>query len=84
MQALGLPANSDIYMAVMNGLGEKGAWQEAEALFQEMQGLDFQMHELNHAALLGAYGCVPVRFHASALPGAYALALPPSDNGTSH
>ena len=56
MQAVGLPANSDIYMAVMNGLGEKGCWQEAEALFQEMQGMDEHLHELNYSALIGAYG----------------------------
>ncbi len=56
MQAAGLPANNDIYMAVMNGLGEKGSWQEAEALFQEMRGIDNEMHELAYAALVGAYG----------------------------
>lgn len=57
MQAMGLPANSDIYMAVMNGMGERGSWREAEALFQEMQGLDMPIHEIIHAALLAAYGC---------------------------
>ena len=56
MQAIGLPANSDIYMAVMNGLGERGSWREAEALFQEMQGLNMPIHETIHAALLAAYG----------------------------
>ena len=56
MQAVGLPANSDIYMAVMNGMGERGSWKEAEALFQEMQALDMPIHEIIYAALLAAYG----------------------------